>query len=115
MARHATRRSSTRSGTAPRALPSTATAPRSSGLVTWLTQYSAQLPARTDHRRCDMSSDADLTTGDLARPGGGDRPEVSGTEGRGSDRRAGAEASVDDQAAASTRQTGTERAQGQDA
>jgi hypothetical protein len=56
-----------------------------------------------------MSSDADLTTGDLARPGGGDGSEVPGSEGQVSDRRAGAEASVADQAPAGTGQTGAER------
>ena len=62
-----------------------------------------------------MSSDADLSTGDLADPGGRDRPEAPGADRQMPDRQAGAEASPADETRPRTRETGAERAPDQGA
>jgi hypothetical protein len=59
-----------------------------------------------------MSSDADLSTGDLAEPGR-DRPDMSGSEGQLSDRRAEPASSAGDQSPDGPGENGTERAQPQ--
>ena len=59
-----------------------------------------------------MSSDADLSTGDLAKPGGVNGPEATRAEGQGFARSAGAGASPVDQGSTVTGVGGAERAQG---